>query len=93
MKNKKVKRIIDKAREINRYILLKLIFDKRKQEKNLIEFFINKSRKLYPNNNRDEDYMMDIVQDNPSKLIPIDKSKIKYVQPTEEGMKERLIKK
>jgi len=90
MKSKKVKRVINKEWEKDEVWSSRRTdaIEKRKEE--LVKYFIDKFRSLFPGENPED--VICLLSGEPTKLILIDKSKINYVQPTEEGMKERIEK-
>ena len=67
--------------------LKRTIADIEKRKEELLKYFIDKFRSLFPGENPKD--VICLLQDELSKLFPIDKSKIKYIQPTEKGMEKR----
>ena len=87
MKSKKVKRVINKEWEKAEPWFSKKIAAREKRKEELVKYFIDKFRSLFPGENPKD--VICLLQDGLSELIPIDKSKIKYVPITEEGMDKK----
>ena len=84
---KKVKRIMFSSSFPDIYQSVKYIIQRKNREKQLVKYFIDKFRSLFPKENPED--VICLLDGEPSKFISIDKSKIKYIQPTEEGMEKR----
>jgi len=84
-----IKAAVDVSNDSELYKLreLKVRIRIKNREKQLVKYFIDKFRSLFPKENPED--VICLLDGEPSKFISIDKSKIKYIQPTEEGMEKR----